>query len=50
MDFIDFLLVKKSANTQQNGDGFDFSWEGALSDIKDQYSSLELQHRSLDWR
>lgn len=25
-------------------------WAGALSDVRDQYTSLELQKKSLDWR
>ncbi len=29
---------------------FDFSWEGALADLKDQYSSVELQHEAMEWR
>ncbi len=28
----------------------DFSWEGALADLKDQYSSVELQHEAMEWR
>jgi hypothetical protein len=50
MDFIDFLLSKKRAGTKQAQTPFDFLWEGGLSDVKDKYSSVELQHRSLDWR
>ena len=50
MDFIDFLLLKKKSRDKKNQDRFDFSWEGGLSKIKDQYSSVELQHRLMDWR
>ncbi|CAK8724107.1 MAG: hypothetical protein CDV28_12219 [Candidatus Electronema aureum] len=28
----------------------DFSWEGALADLKDQYTSVELQHEAMQWR
>ncbi len=28
----------------------DFSWEGALADLKDQYTSVELQHEAVYWR
>lgn len=33
-----------SANTKQTG--FKFSWKGGLADIRDKYSSVELQHKS----
>ena len=47
-DFIDFLLSKKK---ESNIDArFDFSWEGGLSDMKGQYTSVDLQHRAADWR
>jgi len=45
--FIDFLLSKKK---ESNVDArFDFSWEGDLSDMKGQYTSVGLQHRAADW-
>ncbi|HCW93148.1 MAG TPA: hypothetical protein DHM44_05650 [Flexistipes sinusarabici] len=50
-DYIDFLLLKhfyeqgKSSNKN-----FNFKWEGTLSNLKEDYSSVELQHKSLDWR
>jgi hypothetical protein len=25
------------------------SWRGALRDLRDQYTSVELQHKALDW-
>jgi hypothetical protein len=25
-------------------------WKGALQDMKDQYTSVELQHKILEWR
>ena len=27
-----------------------FRWAGALADLKDQYTSVELQHKASDWR
>jgi hypothetical protein len=27
-----------------------FDWAGSLSDLKDQYTSVELQHKALEWR
>ncbi len=29
---------------------FNFAWEGGLPDYKAQYSSVELQHLSTEWR
>ncbi|MEA3476457.1 MAG: DUF2281 domain-containing protein [Candidatus Cloacimonadota bacterium] len=48
LDFINFLITKKMHETIPAQ--FDFTWEGGLSDIKDQYSSVELQHQSTEWR
>lgn len=28
----------------------EFTWEGALADLKDQYTSVELQHEAMYWR
>jgi hypothetical protein len=27
-----------------------FDWEGALEDLRDQYTSVELQHQISEWR
>ena len=40
-DFVNFLLDK---NKKKSGD-FKFDWAGALSELKDQYTSVELQHK-----
>lgn len=48
LDFIDFLISKKKQKSV--GTHFDFTWEGSLSDVKDKYSSVDLQHRAMDWR
>lgn len=46
-DFVEFLLEKKrrksAAKLRQN-------WAGALSDYREQYTSLELQQKALEWR
>ena len=39
-DFVDFLLSKREAQRK----GFSFSWAGGLSDLKDETTSVELQH------
>ncbi len=29
---------------------FKFDWEGGLSEIQEKFTSVELQHRALEWR
>jgi len=48
LDFIDFLMTKRSCRI--TSDQFDFAWEGGLSDLKDKYHSVDLQHQSMEWR
>jgi ribosomal protein RSM22 (predicted rRNA methylase) len=45
--FVDFLLSKSNdkGNKKLKQD-----WAGALSDLSDKYSSLELQKKALEWR
>jgi hypothetical protein len=45
-DFVDFLKTKEIKSTKGQ---FTFSWAGALKDMRDQYSSVELQHKILEW-
>jgi len=48
IDFIDFLIMKK--NQGKTTEGFNFNWEGGLAELKDKYSSVDLQHQASDWR
>jgi hypothetical protein len=48
-DYIEFLLNKYGSN-KKDKTKFKFDWEGSLSKLKNKYSSVELQHKSLDWR
>jgi len=46
-DFVESLIEKqrhKSPGRLRQG------WAGALSDYREQFTSLELQKKSLDWR
>ena len=47
LDFARYLLSKrkKARRTKLKMD-----WAGALSEYRDQYTSLELQKKALDWR
>ena len=49
IDYIDFLIMKKKKSNKQTG-GFNFSWEGGLAELRDQYTSVTLQHKATEWR
>ena len=49
-DFINFLLQRYTVKTVPKKKKVDFSWEGGLAELKDSYTSIELQHKSLEWR
>jgi Protein of unknown function (DUF2281) len=46
-DFVEFLLSKRG---QRPGQTLRQNWAGALSEYRQQYTSLELQRLALDWR
>ena len=46
-DFAEFLLEKRVKKT---GRKLRQDWAGALRDYRDQYTSLELQKKALEWR
>jgi hypothetical protein len=46
-DFIEFLLMKKE---RKAGRPLRQDWAGALRDHKEQYTSVELQHKAMEWR
>jgi hypothetical protein len=46
-DFVEFLLEKRK---QRSGEKLRQYWAGTLSDYRDQYTSLELQQKALEWR
>lgn len=45
--YIDFLLSKSDNKGNQK---LKQDWAGALGDISDRYSSVELQKKALEWR
>jgi len=49
MDYIDFLINKYGTSTKKRRP-FKFLWQGGLSEIAKKYSSVELQHKAMDWR
>jgi len=47
-DFVDFLLEKRTPQSKARKPRLD--WAGALSEYRDQYTSLELQKKAIEWR
>ena len=45
--FVNGLLKKRR---KKNGKKLRQDWAGALRDYRDQYTSLELQKKALEWR
>ncbi len=53
VDYIEFLTNKygeKASDKQEKQNKFKFDWEGGLSELKDQYTAVELQHKASEWR
>ncbi|HDM79283.1 MAG TPA: DUF2281 domain-containing protein [Deltaproteobacteria bacterium] len=46
-DFINFLLEKRVKKIRGKPT---FSWAGALKDLGERYTSVELQHKISEWR
>lgn len=45
-DFVEFLLERRMGRPKGE---LRLDWRGALRDLRDRYTSVELQHRILDW-
>jgi hypothetical protein len=45
-DYVQLLLKKQKTNKQKK---LSLSWAGALREYRDQYTSLELQKKALEW-
>ena len=46
-EFVNSLLKKRR---KKNGKRLRQDWAGSLRDYRDQYTSLELQKKALEWR
>lgn len=46
-DFVEFLLKKQGKKRYRKPN---FKWAGALRELRDQYTSVELQHKISEWR
>ncbi|MEK7449563.1 MAG: DUF2281 domain-containing protein [Planctomycetota bacterium] len=49
LDYVEFLLRKYPVGGTPKGK-FKFNWSGGLSDIKGKVTSVELQHKAMEWR
>ena len=51
-DFLDFVIATKmqKQKSSKKKNGFTFNWAGGLKDLKQQYTSVELQHKLNDYR
>lgn len=45
-DFAEYLLVTKAQPKQKH---LRMTWAGALRDLRGTYTSVELQHKALEW-
>lgn len=45
LDYIEFLTTKYSKEKRKKQQ-FRFDWENGLSELRNQYSSVELQHKA----
>ena len=53
LDYVEFLLNKygsQEIGQNENKNRFEFDWEGELSKLRKEYTSVELQHKALEWR
>ncbi len=46
LDFAEFLSQRRSKRKQQK---LRMSWAGALKEYRDEFTSLDLQKKSLEW-
>lgn len=46
-DFVEFLVEKRARRPLGKPE---FPWAGALSDLRDRYTAMELQHKIVQWR
>jgi hypothetical protein len=49
LDYIDFLSIKYKGKLR-NEKKFEFDWEGGLLEVRENFTSVELQHKSMEWR
>ena len=48
LDYIEYLLQKYPQSVEK--ETFCFDWEGGLAELREQFTSVELQHKAMEWR
>jgi len=46
-DFVEFLVEKRGKRPRRKPA---FGWAGVLKDLREQYTSVDLQHKISEWR
>jgi hypothetical protein len=46
-DFVNFLIERRIKRPRGKPE---FNWAGALKDMRQEYTSVELQHKIAEWR
>jgi len=46
LDYIEFLTNKYKLKKKKRKRSFKFDWEGGLEELKDKFTSVELQYKS----
>lgn len=49
LDYMEFLSRKYKGRIVK-AKKFKFDWEDGLSEIREKFASVELQHKALEWR
>jgi len=49
LDYLEFLLTRHRKKDHKSR-SFRFDWEGGLSNLSKEFTSVELQHKALEWR
>ena len=44
------LSAKQISKKETVKKKFKFDWEGGLSEIREKFTSVELQHKALEWK
>ena len=51
LDYMEFLSGKyKDTEARARSKKFKFDWEGGLSELRNKFTSVELQHKIMEWR
>lgn len=49
LNYIEYISSKHHVNRMAKKK-FRFDWEGGLADVKEKMTSVQLQHKAMDWR